>query len=157
MPHSKYLPERMGTAVVEPSGPAVAGSYRSFTVTYTAGFFGIDDTGSIKIVHRFASDMGRPQFDDPAAANYVSAEASNTVRRVTVADTGPGITSEDQTLIFDRFYRTDRSRDRATGGSGLGLTIARQMVEAHGGIMGVESDPGLGSRFFFELPLTNEG
>ena len=77
MPHSKYLPERMGTAVVEPSGPAVAGSYRSFTVTYTAGFFGIDDTGSIKIVHRFASDMGRPQFDDPAAANFVSAEASN--------------------------------------------------------------------------------
>ena len=77
MPHSTYLPEKMGTAVVEPSGPVVAGSYRSFTVTYTAGFFGIDDTGSIKIVHRFASDMGRPQFDDPAAPNYVTAEASN--------------------------------------------------------------------------------
>ncbi len=77
MPHSNYLPERMGTAAVEPSGPVEAGSYASFTVTYTAGFFGIDDTGSIKIVHRFASDMGRQQFDDPAAPNYVSVEASN--------------------------------------------------------------------------------
>jgi hypothetical protein len=77
MPHSKYLPERMGSAVVEPSGPVEAGSTQSFTLTYTAGFFGIDDTGSIKIVHRFASDMGRPQFDDPAAPNYVSVEASN--------------------------------------------------------------------------------
>ena len=77
MPHSTYLPERMGTAVVEPSGPVEAGSYQSFTLTYTAGFFGIDDTGSIKIVHRFASDMGRPQFGDPAAPNYISVEASN--------------------------------------------------------------------------------
>ena len=97
-------------------------------------------------------------FHTPQGGSIVvSAEASNTVLRVSVADSGPGITSEDQTLIFDRFYRTDRSRDRATGGSGLGLTIARQMVEAHGGNRGVESDPGLGSRFFFELPLTNEG
>ena len=77
MPHSKYLPERMGSAAVEPSGPVEAGSTQSFTLTYRAGFFGIDDTGSIKIVHRFASDMGRPQFDDPAAPNYVSVEASN--------------------------------------------------------------------------------
>jgi hypothetical protein len=77
MPHSNYLPDRMGSAVVEPLGPVEAGSYQSFTLTYMAGFFGIDDTGSIKIVHRFASDMGRPQFNDPAAPNYVSVEASN--------------------------------------------------------------------------------
>jgi len=77
MPHSNYLPERMGAAAAEQSGPVEAGAYQSFTLTYTAGFFGIDDTGSIKVVHRFASDMGRPQFDDPAAPNYVSVEASN--------------------------------------------------------------------------------
>ena len=77
MPHSRYLPEKMGTATVEPAGEFEAGSYQSFTLTYTAGYFGIDDTGSIKIVHRFASDMGRPQFDDPDAPNYVSVEASN--------------------------------------------------------------------------------
>ena len=67
----------MGSAVVEPSGSFEAGSYQQFTLTYTAGYFGIDDTGSLKIVHRFASDMGRPQFNDPAAPNYVSVEASN--------------------------------------------------------------------------------
>ena len=77
MPHSKYLPEKMGSATVEPSGSFEAGSYQSFKLTYTAGYFGIDDTGSIKIVHRFASDMGKPQFDDPSAANYVSVVASN--------------------------------------------------------------------------------
>jgi len=77
MPHSTYLPEKMGSAVVEPSGSFEAGSYQEFTLTYTAGYFGIDDTGSLKVVHRFASDMGRPQFDDPAAANYVTVEATN--------------------------------------------------------------------------------
>ncbi|MCP4185966.1 MAG: DUF3604 domain-containing protein [Gammaproteobacteria bacterium] len=77
MPHSTYLVEKMGSAEVSPAGAFEAGSYQSFTVTYTAGYFGIDDTGSIKVVHRFASDMGRPQFDDPGAANYTTVEASN--------------------------------------------------------------------------------
>jgi len=67
----------MGSALVEPNGSFEAGSYQEFTLTYTAGYFGIDDTGSLKIVHRFASDMGRPQFDNPGAANYVTVEASN--------------------------------------------------------------------------------
>ena len=58
MPHSSYLPERMGTAEISPTGKFEAGSFQSFTLVYTAGYFGIDDTGSIKIVHRFASDMG---------------------------------------------------------------------------------------------------
>ncbi len=77
MPHSTYLPEKMGSASIEPTGSFEAGSYQEFILTYTAGYFGIDDTGSLKIVHRFASDMGRPQFDDPEAPNYVTVEASN--------------------------------------------------------------------------------
>jgi hypothetical protein len=77
MPHSQYLPEKMGTANVVPAGKCEAGSYQSFKLTYTAGYYGIDDTGSIKIVHRFASDMGKPQFDDPTAPNYVTVRASN--------------------------------------------------------------------------------
>ncbi len=75
--HSTYLAERMGTATVTPTGAFEAGSFASFTLTYTAGYFGIDDTGGIKIAHRFASDMGRPQFSDPKAPNYTTAEASN--------------------------------------------------------------------------------
>ncbi len=77
MPHSTYQPERMGHAGIEPEGAFEAGAFQSFTLTYVAGYYGIDDTGSIKIVHRFASDMGRPQFDDPKGPNFVSVEASN--------------------------------------------------------------------------------
>jgi hypothetical protein len=77
VPHSTYLPERMGTATLSPTDPVEAGSFQSFTLVYTAGYFGIDDTGSIKIVQRFAGDMGRPQFTDPKAANYTTVEASN--------------------------------------------------------------------------------
>ncbi len=77
MPHSTYFAERMGHAEISPTGSFEAGSFQSLTLTYTAGFFGIDDTGSIKIVHRFASDMGRPQFTDPSAPNYTTIEASN--------------------------------------------------------------------------------
>ncbi|MEO7727651.1 MAG: DUF3604 domain-containing protein, partial [Burkholderiales bacterium] len=77
MPHSTYFPERMGHAEISPRGEFEAGSFQSFTLTYTAGYFGIDDTGSLKIVHRFASDMGRPQFTDPKGWNYTTVEASN--------------------------------------------------------------------------------
>lgn len=77
MSHSNYLPEKMGSATVSPAGAFEAGSFQEFTVTYTAGYFGIDDTGSLKVVHRFASDMGRPQFDNPTAPNYTTIEASN--------------------------------------------------------------------------------
>ncbi len=77
MPHSIYFAERMGRAEISPAGEFEAGSFQAFTLTYTAGYFGVDDTGSIKIVHRFASDMGRPQFNDPAGWNYTTVEASN--------------------------------------------------------------------------------
>jgi hypothetical protein len=77
VPHSTYLPERMGSASLIAAGPVEAGSFQSITLVYTAGYFGIDDTGSIKVVQRFASDMGRPQLDEPTAANYTTVEASN--------------------------------------------------------------------------------
>jgi signal transduction histidine kinase len=70
-----------------------------------------------------------------------------------VSDTGQGIPAQDLPNIFERFYRVDRSRARATGGSGLGLTIARRLVEAHGGRITVESELGRGSRFAFTLPI----
>jgi signal transduction histidine kinase len=75
------------------------------------------------------------------------------VARVTVADTGVGIPPEALLQVFERFYRVDPSRTRSTGGAGLGLTIAKQLVEAHGGTIRAESELGKGSRFVFELPL----
>ena len=72
---------------------------------------------------------------------------------VAVADTGTGIPAEDLPMVFDRFYRVDPSRNRSTGGAGLGLTICKQLVEAHGGTIRAESEQGKGSTFTFELPL----
>jgi signal transduction histidine kinase len=84
----------------------------------------------------------------------LSARNGNSAVTVAVSDTGSGISSEDLGLVFERFYRVDPSRTRSTGGTGLGLTIANQLVEAHGGSIGVESSVGQGSRFFFRLPLS---
>ena len=77
MPFSTYLPEHMGSIRLTPSGPFVAGAYAELTLTYTAGTFGIDDTGMVKISWRTTSDMSKPQFDKPAAPNFTTVEASN--------------------------------------------------------------------------------
>jgi histidine kinase len=71
-----------------------------------------------------------------------------------VRDTGLGLTPDDLTKVFQRFYRVDKSRARASGGSGIGLTIAQHLVEAHGGQIWAESPgPNQGSTFSFTLPL----
>jgi two-component system OmpR family sensor kinase len=71
---------------------------------------------------------------------------------VSVSDTGQGIPEPDLPLVFERFYRADKSRARSSGGSGLGLAIARQIVQAHGGHIWVESRLGAGTTFAFTLP-----
>jgi signal transduction histidine kinase len=69
--------------------------------------------------------------------------------RFEVEDTGEGIAPEHQARVFDRFFQVP---GRKSGGSGLGLAIAREIVEAHGGTIGVDSEPGRGSRFWFRVP-----
>jgi signal transduction histidine kinase len=71
---------------------------------------------------------------------------------ITVGDTGQGIEPQDLDRVFDRFARADPSRSRHTGGFGLGLSIVRAIVEAHGGTLGAESRAGDGSIFWIELP-----
>lgn len=72
---------------------------------------------------------------------------------LTVTDNGPGIPKEDQSHIFDRFYRVDKARSRETGGTGLGLSIVHQMVLMHGGTVSVDSEEGNGATFTVELPI----
>jgi len=71
---------------------------------------------------------------------------------VEVIDNGEGIPAPILGRVFDQFYRAEESRSRETGGAGLGLAIAKGIVEAHGGQIGVESQPGAGARFWFVLP-----
>lgn len=74
---------------------------------------------------------------------------------VSVVDTGEGIPAEGLPNIFERFYRVDKSRARTTGGSGLGLTIAKRLVEAHGGTIQAQSEQGKGSCFSFTVPVAD--
>ncbi len=80
MPVSTYLPEHMGSATLTPAGPFVAGAHAELTLTYTAGTFGIDDSGMLKVSWRTTSDMAKPQFSEPSAPNYTTVEASNGAR-----------------------------------------------------------------------------
>jgi len=85
----------------------------------------------------------------------IMVEARRTEGHVTfsVRDTGTGVSGEDLPLLFERFYRTDRSRSRETGGAGLGLSIAKSMVEARGGRIWIDSTAGKGTAIFFTIPI----
>jgi two-component system phosphate regulon sensor histidine kinase PhoR len=72
---------------------------------------------------------------------------------VSIKDTGIGIPAQDLPRIFERFYKVDRSRNRTVGGTGLGLAIAKHLVEGHGGRLWAESIEGMGSTFYFTLPI----
>jgi signal transduction histidine kinase len=83
----------------------------------------------------------------------IEAHRHNGSIEVRVADTGVGIPPEALPRLFERFYRVDPARARGDGGTGIGLAIARSVVEAHGGTIRAESEPGLGSTFTFDLPI----
>lgn len=84
----------------------------------------------------------------------VSVATEKGFRTITVADNGPGIEEKDLPYIFERFFRTDKSRSRATGGAGIGLAITKELVEAHGGHITVSSVMGQGTTFTVSLPAT---
>jgi len=86
----------------------------------------------------------------------IEARATDGAFVVSVSDTGPGIAPADQQKIFEEFQQADSSSTRKKGGSGLGLSISRRIVELHGGRLWVESVPGEGSTFYFTVPLRVE-
>lgn len=82
----------------------------------------------------------------------VTVKGADDVTEITVKDTGTGIPPEDLPHIFERFYRADKSRNRLTGGAGIGLTIAKAIVDAHKGKIQVKSKVGEGTEFIISLP-----
>jgi two-component system OmpR family sensor kinase len=98
--------------------------------------------------------LNNARLHTPAGTKIRLAVARNgTGAEVTIADEGPGIPPDAQEHIFERFWRADSSRHRNTGGTGLGLAIVQSLVNAHGGSVTLESEPGHGARFTINLPL----
>jgi signal transduction histidine kinase len=84
------------------------------------------------------------------AITVSSSELSFTVA---IRDTGPGIALGDQLKIFEEFQQADSSTTKKKGGTGLGLAISKRIIEMHGGQLGVDSEPGAGSTFYFTIPI----
>jgi two-component system sensor histidine kinase KdpD len=93
------------------------------------------------------------KYSAPDSSIHITAEVRNRMLMTSVADHGPGIDDFEQGLIFEKFYR-GRDQRMQVQGTGMGLAIAKAIVEAHGGQLGVTSQPGHGSVFYFNLPLT---
>lgn len=128
---------------------AVDGKSLSASLANDLGNYAADQHLLARAVHNLLSN----------AAKYAEHQLRLSARRgkdgrleITVDDDGPGIPSEEREHIFDAFYRLDRSRDRATGGYGLGLSIARKAVALHGGALFAEDSDLGGARFVLQLP-----
>ena len=110
-------------------------------------------------VYRFFKHYPERESEDnaiqytPKGGITVSAMPDGRDVKLMVADTGIGIPEEQQEEIFERFFRADPSRNRGAGQVGLGLSIAKWIVEAHGGHISVQSSPGEGSTFTVKLPI----
>ena len=110
------------------------------------------DPGLMKQLMRILMDNA-DKYSPQEGKVYLRVSRDKGYARVTVQDEGMGIPPEDIPHIFERFYRTDRSRDRKTGGTGLGLSIAKWIVDRHGGWFEVVSHPDAGTRITFVVPL----
>jgi two-component system OmpR family sensor kinase len=94
---------------------------------------------------------------DPGTPVHVTIASTPDSVTLTVADEGAGIAPEDAAHVFDRFYRVDVSRTRESGGTGLGLSIVASLVEAHGGHVALESEPGRGTTVVVRIPVMGDG
>jgi len=120
---------QLGSVTLTPGGAFEAGSYASFALVYTAGKFGIDDSGSLRVCFRFASDQTRPQFEDPARPNYTTIEASNNAVLEYRYDPKGNVRPWDRTLyikVVKGFLRegdTIAIRFGVTGGGSPGMRL----------------------------------
>lgn len=113
----------------------------------------IDSGRLLQVMDNFLSNAAK--FSHPGGTVRVHSELKGDVVRVSVIDQGIGIVEAEHSALFQKFHQVDGASDRQRGGTGLGLAIARQLIERMEGRVGVDSRPGEGSRFWFELPIVN--
>lgn len=109
-----------------------------------------DENRMLQVITNLLSNAIK--YSNPAGHIWIRTEEAGESARLVVEDEGIGISKADLPHIFERFYRTDKSRSRKTGGAGIGLTVVKSIVQAHGGSVLVESQEGKGSRFIIEIP-----
>ena len=111
--------------------------------------------GDEALLQRLADILLDNAFKYTPSPGFVrlSLEVNGESAVIALQDSGPGIAREEQSRIFERFYRVDKARSRAQGGAGLGLAIAQWIVTQHHGTIRVESCPGQGATFRVELPI----
>lgn len=126
----------------------------SFDISY--GIRGRYDPDKIKQVILNLFHNAVQHTDSETGVIHISLHARNTEAELTVRDNGTGIPAEHLSHVFDRFYRSDSSRTRKYGGSGLGLSITKSIVDAHQGNISAESTPGKGTAFKITLPCLKD-
>jgi len=147
-------------ALISESLNDVSAGYRDKGVTLESDV--ADNAGEVmadpdRIRHVFSNLLNNALAHTPAGGRVrVSAQADGSMVRFSVGDTGKGIPAEHLPRIFERFYRVPTQNGTTTSGAGLGLAIAKDIVEAHGGTISVQSRPGEGSTFSFTLPAVRE-
>jgi len=128
---------------------------RNITLTSDAG--GLDqsiDADGVKINIALSNLVKNAiQFTDPGGTVTIKAEEDSGYMKVSVSDTGIGIPARDLPKLFDRFFQVEQHLTRKHGGMGLGLSVAKSMIELHAGRIWVESEEGKGSTFTFLLPI----
>ncbi len=146
--------DRILRECMEALEPLAAEKAVSLSVSVVPALVHGDAAGLTQIVSNLVQNAIQHNRQGGKAEATLVLEGENAV--FTVADDGPGIPAADQPRIFERFYRVDKARARASGGAGLGLAICKTLVTALRGTIHVESQPGAGSRFIVKLPLASE-